>query len=81
VQSVIYDALMPYARFGLGLGLTLYNVLPLAWLVLGVIAIPAFYRVSRLLRGFPATCLATALALGLYVSLTMSLEPEAYEYT
>ena len=59
----------------------LYNVLPLAWLVLGVIAIPAFYRVSRLLRGFPATCLATALALGLYVSLTMSWEPEAYEYT
>ena len=81
VQSVIYDALMPYARFGLGLGLALYNVLPLAWLVLGVIAIPAFYRVSRLLRGFPATCLATALALGLYVSLTMSWEPEAYEYT
>ena len=80
VQSVIYDGLTPYGRFGLGLGLALYTVLPLAWLVLGAIATLAFYRVCRLLRGFPAICFAIALALGFYVSLTMSREPEAYEY-
>ena len=60
VQSVIYDGLTPYGRFGLGLGLALYAVLPLAWLVLGAIAILALYRVSRrgltVLRGLPAIC-------------------------
>ena len=83
VQSAIYDGLTPYGRFGLGLGLALYAVLPLVWLVLGAIAILALYRVSRLLtvlRGLPAICFAIALALGFYVSLTMSWEPEAYEY-
>ena len=80
---MIYDGLTPYGRFGLSLGLALYAVLPLVWLVLGAIAILALYRVSRLLtvlRGLPAICFAIALALGFYVSLTMSWEPEAYEY-
>ena len=53
---MIYDGLTPYGRFGLGLGVALYAVLPLAWLVLGAIVIIAFYRFSRSLRGLPAIC-------------------------
>lgn len=74
---VLYDGLAPYGRLGLGLGVALYAVLPLAWVVLGAIAIVSFSVVSRTLTGLPAACAATAIALGFYMSLTMSWEPVA----
>ena len=77
VKIVLYDGLAPYGRLGLGLGVALYAVLPLAWVVLGAIAIVSFSVVSRTLTGLPAACAATAIALGFYMSLTTSWEPVA----
>ena len=69
VQQALFEGLAPYARLGLGLGISLYAVLPLAFIAIPTIATIVVSTVGRI-AGRPAAILAGAMiAMGAYLTL------------